>query len=123
MSHEMGRWQALQDEYIGLLLDENAASAIERTRQLLAEGVTPLEFFQQIITPALTEVGRRFEELEIFLPELAIAGETVKEINDAVITPALEAASQVGAHRAAALSDAACGRRPRGRGSPGRGCR
>jgi len=94
MSHEMDRWQALQDEYIGLLLDENAASAIERTRQLLAEGVTPLEFFQQIITPALTEVGRRFEELEIFLPELAIAGEMVKEINDAVITPALEAASQ-----------------------------
>jgi hypothetical protein len=59
MSHEMDRWQALQDEYIGLLLDENAASASERTRQLLAEGVTPLEFFQQIITPALAEVGRR----------------------------------------------------------------
>ena len=94
MSHEMDRWQALRDEYIVLLLDGSAASAIERTRTLLAEGVTPLEFFQQIITPALAEVGRRFEELEIFLPELAIAGEMVKEINDAVITPALAAASQ-----------------------------
>ena len=94
MSHELDRWQALRDEYIVLLLDGSAASAIERTRTLLAEGVTPLEFFQQIITPALAEVGRRFEELEIFLPELAIAGEMVKEINDAVITPALAAASQ-----------------------------
>jgi methanogenic corrinoid protein MtbC1 len=94
MSHELDRWPALRDEDIVLLLDGSAASAIERTRTLLAEGVTPLEFFQQIITPALVEVGRRFEELEIFLPELAIAGEMVKEINDAVITPALEAASQ-----------------------------
>jgi methanogenic corrinoid protein MtbC1 len=94
MSYEMDRWRALQDEYIGLLLDENSAAAIERTRRLLVGGVTPLEFFQQIITPALAEVGRRFEELEIFLPELAIAGEMVRDINDAVITPALQAASQ-----------------------------
>lgn len=90
----VSRWEAIQNEYLDLLLNGTTDPAIERTRQLLAAGVTPLDFFQQVITPALAEIGRRFEELEIFLPELATAGETVKAISEAVINPALAAASQ-----------------------------
>jgi methanogenic corrinoid protein MtbC1 len=87
-------WEAIRAEYLDLLLDGVPEPAIERTRQLLATGVTPLDFFQQVITPVLAEIGRRFEELEIFLPELATAGETVKAVSDTVINPALAAASQ-----------------------------
>jgi methanogenic corrinoid protein MtbC1 len=87
-------WQALKDEWVELLLCGQEAPAIEQARARLAEGVGPQEFFENIITPALEEIGRQFEELEIFLPELATAGEIVQAISDAVINPALAAASQ-----------------------------
>jgi 5-methyltetrahydrofolate--homocysteine methyltransferase len=91
-------WQTLKDDWVELLLSGQEAPAIEQARALLAEGISPQDFFQNIITPALEEIGRRFEELEIFLPELATAGETVQALSDAVINPALEAASQQRTH-------------------------
>jgi len=46
------------------------------------------------MTPVLEEIGRMFEELEIFIPELTIAGEIVQAISDKVTNPALAATSQ-----------------------------
>lgn len=96
MQHD---WQKLKDEWVDLLLSGQEASAIDQARALLAEGVSPQGFFESLITPSLEEIGRRFEELDIFLPELATAGETVQAISDAVVNPALEAAEQQRAHQ------------------------
>ena len=53
--------------------DEN--EAVAATEAALAAGVDPLELIQQVVVPTLVEVGQRFEDLDIFLPELMAAGE------------------------------------------------
>jgi methanogenic corrinoid protein MtbC1 len=45
------------------------------TEKALSAGVDPLSLIQEVVVPTLTEVGNRFEDLEIFLPELMAAGE------------------------------------------------
>lgn len=49
--------------------------AVAATQEALAQGVSPLALVQDVIVPALTRVGERFENLDIFLPELMAAGE------------------------------------------------
>jgi 5-methyltetrahydrofolate--homocysteine methyltransferase len=82
-------WKALQDEFVRMLIDGVAEPAIDKTRQLLAEGISPLDFFQQCITPAMVEIGNQFETLDIFLPEMVMAAEIVQRINVEIIQPAL----------------------------------
>jgi 5-methyltetrahydrofolate--homocysteine methyltransferase len=53
--------------------DEN--EAVASTEAALAAGVDPLALIQQVVVPTLVEVGQRFEDLDIFLPELMAAGE------------------------------------------------
>jgi 5-methyltetrahydrofolate--homocysteine methyltransferase len=73
--------------------DDQVAAAV--TREALSEGADPLRVIQEIIVPTLTEVGDRFQEMEIFLPELMMAGEAA-----AASTSLLEAAiAQVGGER------------------------
>ena len=50
-------------------------AAVAATQEALAQGIAPVALVQEVIVPALTEVGRRFENLDIFLPELMAAGE------------------------------------------------
>jgi len=57
------------------LLEGERDAAVAATEAALAMGVDPLAIIQEVIVPSLTEVGRQFEELEIFLPELMAAGE------------------------------------------------
>ena len=52
--------------------DAEAAEAI--ALEALAANVNPLEIINQVMVPALTEVGRTFQTGEIFLPELVMAG-------------------------------------------------
>jgi 5-methyltetrahydrofolate--homocysteine methyltransferase len=65
-------------------------SAIQITRENITQGANPLDFFENCITPSLEEVGRRFETLDIFLPEMVIAAEVVEQVNNEVINPAVE---------------------------------
>jgi len=53
----------------------NKEGARSFTEQALAGGADPLALIQQVVVPTLVEVGRKFEDLEIFLPELMAAGE------------------------------------------------
>ncbi len=71
------------------LLEGDAERASAATAEALSQGADPLALIQEVVVPALTEVGRRFEELEIFLPELieaGAAGRAVSEILEAHIT-------------------------------------
>ena len=53
--------------------DSDAAAAA--TEEALAAGVDPLALIQEVVVPTLIDVGERFENLDIFLPELMAAGE------------------------------------------------
>ena len=61
----------LSSALAGGLKDETVAA----TEKALEAGVDPLALIQQVVVPTLTNVGQRFEDLEIFLPELMAAGE------------------------------------------------
>jgi methylmalonyl-CoA mutase cobalamin-binding domain/chain len=88
----MADWNQLQNELLEALLNEDEDAALSLARQALAEGATPTEFFTDCITPALVEIGNRFESLDIYLPEMVVAAEIVQRINDEVIQPQITAA-------------------------------
>ncbi len=50
------------------------------TEAALESGMEPLAIIEEILVPTLTEIGRRFQEFEIFLPELMMAGEAAEAI-------------------------------------------
>jgi 5-methyltetrahydrofolate--homocysteine methyltransferase len=56
--------------------DANAARSI--TEQALQEGVDPLRLVNELMVPAMDEVGRRFECNEYFVPELLLSARAMK---------------------------------------------
>jgi methylmalonyl-CoA mutase cobalamin-binding domain/chain len=83
------------EEFSQILLDADAPAAAEWARQQIDSGISPLDFFNQVFTPAMTSVGDRFGRLEIFLPELMDAADTAKAVSEQVVQPRL-AISNVG---------------------------
>ena len=72
---------------------DGAEIGVPVTQQALDAGVTPVEFFQEVISPVVEEVGDQFAKLEIFLPELMVAGMVIKQIQERVLEPAIKATS------------------------------
>ncbi len=72
--------------------DEDAAE--ELVKEALEAGVEPLDIINEVMIPALTEVGRRFQTGEYFLPELMMAGEAA-ETASKLLEAAIEASGQV----------------------------
>ncbi len=66
------------------LLQGDKDAAVAATQEAIAEGADPLAIVQEIVVPTLSEVGRRFEALEIFLPELMAAGEAGNASSSAI---------------------------------------
>jgi 5-methyltetrahydrofolate--homocysteine methyltransferase len=62
------------------ILDGDAAAAAGATRKALAEAIAPVDLISSGISPAMGEVGKRFEEGEFFVPELLMAARATKEI-------------------------------------------
>lgn len=72
-----------------MLIEGEAAKAVAAARKALAAGIDPFTLVEEVIVPSLTEVGRRFEAMEIFLPELmqsGMAGHACSEVIQEEIT-------------------------------------
>jgi trimethylamine corrinoid protein len=80
----------IQKDLLNLMLDGDENKAIAISREALDQGISPREFFEKCIAPSLEEVGKRFETLEIFLPEMVTAADVVQRITNEVITPKIE---------------------------------
>lgn len=65
------------------------AQAASLAGDALAAGVEPQRVFEQVIAPTLTEIGDRFQRLEIFLPEMMMAADAAKAVFG-VLQPAIE---------------------------------
>lgn len=63
------------EELSSALAGGNKDAAVTATEKALGSNVDPLALIQQVVVPTLTEVGQKFEDLAIFLPELMAAGE------------------------------------------------
>ena len=85
----MSNWETKQKDFIQFMLAGDEDAAVNLARESLDGGATPVEFFENCIAPSLQEVGKRFETLDIFLPEMVTAADTVEVVNEKVINPAV----------------------------------
>lgn len=73
----------MDDKYLGLseaIVDGEGDDAVAEVRKLLADGSSPLEIFSECVESTLNELGEQFAKLEVFLPDLMMAGQAVNEI-------------------------------------------
>lgn len=70
-------YQRLYDAFI----EGDAETAEAIAQESLEANVDPLEIINGVMIPALTEVGRRFQSGEFFLPELMMAGEAAEAVS------------------------------------------
>ncbi len=60
------------------ILNGNSRAAVALTTEAIGKGVEPLHVITAYMTPALNEVGRRFEQQEYFVPELLLSARAMK---------------------------------------------
>ncbi len=61
------------------VIEGNPDLARDAATALKAHNVKPLEVVRRAIRPAMDEMGRRYDKLEVFLPELVLAGDAAQE--------------------------------------------
>ena len=67
----------LKKLYEAILSGDNK-TALAVTQQAVSEGVQPMELITNYMIPAMSEVGRRFECEEYYVPELLLAARAMK---------------------------------------------
>lgn len=82
----MPRIQALYDA----IVDGNAKASVALAREALAADTEPMEIVSESMMPAMSEVGRRFECDDYFVPELMLSARAMKGPLD-LIRPLLAA--------------------------------
>jgi trimethylamine corrinoid protein len=83
------RQRALQTQLRQAIEDMDDNGGVALAQSALAEGLSPVELFQQVIQPVLTDIGDAFARLEVFLPDLMRAGMVVKAVQQQVLEPAI----------------------------------
>src|SRR3974390_1542775 len=73
------------------IIDGDPEKAKELSQRALNEGMNPLDAINQGFVPGLNAVGEQFEQGEMFLPDLVLAGEAMKTATGAV-GPAIQKA-------------------------------
>jgi 5-methyltetrahydrofolate--homocysteine methyltransferase len=81
------------------VISGNRKLAAELTRQCLAEGEDPGSIIEDRLVPGMAVVGERFKCDEIFVPEMLIAANAMKEALK-ILEPLLAAAGVKAAHTA-----------------------
>ncbi|MEN2974909.1 MAG: cobalamin-dependent protein [Candidatus Caldarchaeales archaeon] len=62
------------------ILSGDSDSAREIAKILKEKNVNPVDVVNNAIKPAMDEMGKKYENLEVFLPELVLAGEAAQEV-------------------------------------------
>jgi len=78
----------MTDSLVQALVEMKEAEALQTAKQLLDQGVTPLDILDSC-SKAMEVVGQRFEKGVYFLPHLMMAGEMLKQISN-VIKPLIQ---------------------------------
>ena len=73
------------------IIDGDPDKAKELSLRALSEGMNPLDAVNQGFVPGLNAVGEQFEQGEMFLPDLVLAGEAMKTAN-VVLGPEIQKA-------------------------------
>jgi methylmalonyl-CoA mutase cobalamin-binding domain/chain len=78
----------MTEDLVQALVEMKEAEALQRAKQLVDEGVAPLEILESC-SRAMELVGQRFEKGDYFLPHLMMAGEMLKQISN-LLKPLIE---------------------------------
>jgi trimethylamine corrinoid protein len=70
------------------MYEHGGESAAELSRRALGAGVSPLDIVDAL-SAGITELGKRFEDMSCFLPDLMLGGQMMKE-SMAILTPEIE---------------------------------
>ena len=81
------------------IINGKRSQAAELTRQCLADGEDPSSIIENRLVPGMTVVGERFKCDEIFVPEMLIAANAMKEALS-ILEPLLASAGIKAAHTA-----------------------
>jgi len=73
----------MTEALVQALVEMKEAEALQIAKQLLDQGVAPLDILESC-SRAMEEVGQRFEKGVYFLPHLMMAGEMLKEISNLI---------------------------------------
>jgi trimethylamine corrinoid protein len=76
------------------IIDGDKDLALELAQQGLSDGLDPAEFIEKGFVPGIMEIGELFEDGVIFLPEVMMAADAIKEAVD-ILNAAMEAAGTV----------------------------
>ena len=71
------------------VLDGNASLAASAVQELLEQGVPAVQILENILIPAMNEVGTLFENNEYFVPELLVSARAMQE-GMAILNPLLK---------------------------------
>jgi methylmalonyl-CoA mutase cobalamin-binding domain/chain len=83
-------WDVTRKDFLKCLIDGDTDQALDLSRQVIKQQILPVTFFEECINPSLNEIGKLFENLEIYLPEMTQAGKIVKEVNQQVLEPEIQ---------------------------------
>lgn len=87
----MAEQEKIITELSSALKNGQTDQAKQMTQKALEQGMDPLAIIEEILVPALTEIGEKFQKFEIFLPELMMAGEAAEAITAIVEKATLDA--------------------------------
>ncbi|MCB0203119.1 MAG: corrinoid protein, partial [Anaerolineae bacterium] len=66
------------DDIYDAIIDGDKNGTVESVKAALADGLSPKEILNDGMIAAMDEVGRLFEETEIFVPEMLVAARAMK---------------------------------------------
>ncbi|MBI2303501.1 MAG: corrinoid protein [Chloroflexi bacterium] len=75
-------------EMIQAIVEGDGDKALQETERALAQGANPLDLVSNGVLAAMDEVGARWRQGDLFIPEVIIAAEAAKEVM-AVVKPHL----------------------------------
>jgi len=71
-------------------------AGVTEARRLVEAGHSPSNIVQKAIVPCLRDIGERFGRLELFLPDMIIAADVVKEIQKSVLNEYIQGEGAIG---------------------------
>lgn len=83
----------LEDKIYACILDGERNEIVALINRALDEGAAPLSLIKQVLNPALKEVGDKFGQGDIFLPELIMSAEAMQAAVE-MLEPLLAAQNQ-----------------------------
>jgi methanogenic corrinoid protein MtbC1 len=70
----------LREKLDAALRQGNSDEAESLAKAMLESGIEPYTLVQEALVPTLTDVGQKFQNFEIYLPELMMAGEAAERV-------------------------------------------